>query len=147
MLGLQIKLKDGAMLPYWSDNPNRMYVHDGGLDIRANECCILLPGERGVVKTGIHTAFSPQYVALLRDRSGLAAKHGITVLAGVIDSGYRGEWSVVLLNTGKVSYHVDPGDRICQAIFVVPNHLAIEQVDELPNSERGEKGFGSSGKQ
>lgn len=146
MLELQIKLDGGATLPSWGDNPNRIFIANGGLDIHSNVYLAIGPGERVIVGTGMYTAFHPQYVALLRDRSGLAAKHGLTVMAGVIDSGYRGEWKIVMLNTSKVEYIIAKRERICQAIFVQPHHLRIAQVHELPSSERGEKGFGSSGK-
>jgi len=146
MLELQVKCDLGATLPSWNGSPNNLLYADGGLDIHANEHRGIAPGGRAIIGTGIYTAFHAQYVALLRDRSGLAAKHGVTVLAGVIDSGYRGEWKIVMLNTGNEAVFIAPGDRICQAIFVKPNHLRIEHVQELPDSDRGEKGFGSSGK-
>jgi len=146
MLELQVKCDAGAILPSWNGEPGNLFYADGGLDIHANEHRGIQPGGRAIIGTGIYTAFHPQYVALLRDRSGNAAKHGVTVLAGVIDSGYRGEWKIVMLNTSDEVFCIGPGDRICQAIFVQPQHLRIEQVLELPSSDRGEKGFGSSGK-
>ena len=95
--------------------------------------------------TGIAVEFPEGYVALLWDRSGLGSK-GIHRLAGVIDSGYRGEWKVVLLNTTKEPFEIKKGDKIIQCIIQKFEPVEILEVDELSNSQRGEKGFGSSGR-
>ena len=133
------KISENATIPEWRG------VENAGLDIYSAEDATLLPGEIQIIKTGIATEFDNRYVALLRDRSGLATK-GIHVLAGVIDACYRGEWGVVLVNLGKDLYKINEGDRIAQAVFVMRQHLPIEEVHFLSDTTRGKGGFGSTGK-
>jgi len=121
---------------------------DAGLDLRSREEVVIHPGERAVVKTGIKVALPENHVGLIWDRSGLAAKHAVTTMAGVIDSGYRGEVGVVLINHGKEPFTIEKGMRIAQLLVqpVVTPH--IEEVDELEeNTDRGSGGFGSTGLQ
>ena len=139
MTMLMVETTEGGVLPQWDAYGN------AGLDLHINMDITLLPRERKTVPLGIKTAFSSEYVAVLKDRSGLAAKHGLTVLGGVIDSCYRGEWHAVLLNTGAEPIILMRGDRVCQAIIVRAMHLQIHHVQVLPDSTRGSKGFGSSG--
>jgi dUTP diphosphatase len=128
--------------------PSRAYEGDAGLDLPAAEAIVLGPGERAVVGTGLAVAVPEGHAGFVQPRSGLAAKHGITIVnaPGLVDSGYRGEVKVVLLNTGDEPFAVEPGMRIAQ--FVVLPVAAVEpvEVDELPATERGERGHGSSGR-
>lgn len=101
---------------------------------------------RRIFHTGLTMAIPEGYGCVIKDRSGLAAKHGLHVLAGVIDSSYRGEWMVCLLNTGRTYYQITEGDRIAQAIIIPEYELEFLEVDELSETWRGEKGFGSSGR-
>jgi dUTP pyrophosphatase len=126
--------------------PVRAHEGDAGLDLCALEGCVIGAGERGVVGTGIAIAVPPGHVGLIMDRSGLAAKQGITNLGGVIDAGYRGEWKVIMLNTSDASYEVAAGERIAQ-ILVVPIALPdVCEVSELDDTMRGEGHFGSTGR-
>jgi dUTP pyrophosphatase len=135
------RLHDGATLP------TRAYEHDAGLDLAACERVALGPGERALVGTGLTVAIPPGHAGFVQPRSGLAARHGITVLntPGLVDSGYRGELKVVLLNTDRAEpFVVEPGMRIAQLVVVPVALPEPREVAELPDSERGEKGFGSS---
>lgn len=103
-------------------------------------------GATAVVPTGLRFAIPDGYAGLVWDRSGLAANHSITTMAGVIDSGYRGELKVVLKNLGKDGFVIEKGMRIAQMLIQpVANSVPIIEVEELPNSERGSAGFGSTG--
>ncbi len=129
--------------------PTRAYAGDAGLDLAACEGAVLPPGERAVVATGIAVAIPEGHAGFVLRRSGLAARHGVTVLnaPGLVDAGYRGELKVILLNTDRhETFVVEPGMRIAQ--LVVQAVAAVEPllVDELPDSERGEGGLGSSGR-
>ena len=126
------------------------YAKDGdaGVDLRSTEKLVLEPGQRALVKTGIAIALPAGYVGLVHPRSGLAVKHGITVVnaPGTIDSGYRGEIMVCLLNTDRSeSFSIERGDRIAQLILQKYEHANFRQVEELEISARGSTGFGSSG--
>ena len=135
--------------------PTRTGLSDAGWDLYSLEDVVICAGQRVVVKTGIALEIPEEFVGLIWPRSGLAVKQGISVLAGVIDSGYRGEIMVCLLNTNKempLSYsdiadvNINKGDRIAQILFQqVPDFQLIETM-ELFESVRGDKGFGSSGK-
>lgn len=118
---------------------------DAGIDIYTNESYTLKPGEHHAFTTGIATEIPEGYVALLWDRSGMGSK-GIHRLAGVIDSCYRGEWKVILLNTTSESYEVKKGDKIVQCILQKFEPAEIKEVEELTNTSRGAGGFGSSGR-
>jgi dUTP pyrophosphatase len=137
---LFIKTLDPTIqLPTWNGTGN------AGLDIRSNEYTTLEHGKITLVSTGIATEFSEEYVVLLRDRSGLAVK-GLHVLAGVIDSSYRGEWKVVLMNLSDTDYNIVKGERIAQAIIVRREQLEIKETQVLSNTARGDGGFGSTGR-
>ena len=127
--------------------PGRAYTGDAGLDLAACERVELGPGERATVPTGLAVAIPEGYAGFVQPRSGLAARHGITIVntPGLVDSGYRGELQVVLLNTdAEEPFVVEPGMRIAQLVVVpVPEVFPVE-VGELPDSERGVRGFGSS---
>jgi dUTP pyrophosphatase len=127
--------------------PARAYPGDAGLDIAACERVELAPGERAVVGTGLAVAIPEGHAGFVQPRSGLAARHGIAVVnsPGLIDSGYRGELKVVLLNTDRTErFVVEPGMRIAQLVVVPVALTEPREVAELPASERGDKGFGSS---
>lgn len=121
---------------------------DAGADIRSTEDLILKAGHRALVKTGIKIAMPNGIVGLIHPRSGLAVKHGITVLnaPGTIDAGYRGEIMVPLLNTSNEDFSIGRGDRIAQLLFQRVEIARFVQVETLPESSRGETGFGSSGR-
>lgn len=106
---------------------------------------VLFPGERVMVRTGLAVAIPHGYYGRIAPRSGLAYKNGIVVLAGVIDPDYRGEIGVILLNTGKDGFVIRPGERIAQMIFECADRLQPEWADTLPDTVRGEGGFGSTG--
>lgn len=121
---------------------------DAGADLRSRIDFELEPGERALVPTGVAIALPEGYVGLVHPRSGLATKNGITIVnaPGTVDSGYRGELMVTLLNTDKTkSFHVQRGDRIAQLIIQKYEHATFTLVDELDQTERGSSGFGSSG--
>lgn len=121
---------------------------DAGADLRAFEELVLPAGQRALVRTGIKIAMPDGYVGLVHPRSGLAVKHGITVLnaPGTIDAGYRGEIMVPLLNTSEEDFPISKGDRIAQLLFQRIEIAKFVPVEQLPESSRGETGFGSSGK-
>lgn len=129
--------------------PARAHEGDAGSDLHALDGLTLGPGERGRVPTGIAVAIPPGYAGLVLPRSGLAHKHGIalTNAPGLIDSGYRGELQVLLLNTDpRASFEIKPGDRIAQLMVVPFTAPAWIEVDEFDETARGENGFGSSGR-
>ena len=127
--------------------PERAYQSDAGLDLSSCERVELAPGERALLPTGLAVAIPDGYAGFVQPRSGLAARHGITIVntPGLIDSGYRGELQVALLNTdAHESFVVEPGMRIAQLVVLPVPDLELVVVDELPESERGVRGFGSS---
>ncbi len=131
--------------------PLPVYEHpgeDAGMDLRSRISCILNPGEFKKIPTGIAMAIPQGYVGYVNPRSGLAAKHGITVLNadGVIDSGFRGEINVILINHGKELFKIVKGHRIAQLIIHKVIEAEWEQVENLPPSGRKEKGFGQTGR-
>lgn len=126
------------------------YAHpgDAGADLRSRESVKIAAGQRLTVATGVSIAIPAGFVGLVHPRSGLAAKHGITVLnaPGTVDAGYRGEISVTLLNTSNVDFEVARGDRIAQLVFQAIEIADFIKVETLPQSHRGDGGFGSTGK-
>ena len=135
------RLRDDAIVPV------RAYAGDAGLDLAACDRVELGPGERAVVGTGLAVAIPAGYAGFVQPRSGLASRHGISVVnaPGLIDSGYRGEVRVVLLNTDRTeTFVVEPEMRIAQLVVLEVPQLELVEMDELPESERGVRGFGSS---
>lgn len=126
--------------------PHHKRQGDAGIDLYAAENVTIKPGKRAIIPTGIKVALPLGYVALIWDRSGLAAKQGLTNLAGVIDSTYRGEYKIVVLNTGEEEANIQKGDRIAQMLIQKHETVEFEVVEDLEDSVRGEGGFGSSGK-
>lgn len=127
--------------------PERAYAGDAGLDLAASERVEIGPGERAVVGTGLAVAIPEGYAGFVQPRSGLASRHGISVVnsPGLVDSGYRGELRVVLLNTDRVdAFVIEPGMRIAQLVVLAIPHIELSEVEDLPASERGGRGFGSS---
>ena len=127
--------------------PQRAYAGDAGLDLAACERAELPPGGRAVVGTGLAVAIPEGYAGFVQPRSGLAARHGITIVntPGLVDAGYRGELQIILLNTDATeTFVVEPGMRIAQLVVVPIAEFELSEVEELPSSERGVRGFGSS---
>jgi dUTP pyrophosphatase len=127
--------------------PERTYAGDAGLDLATCEAFRLAPGERALVPTGLAVAIPEGYAGFVQPRSGLAAREGITVVnsPGLIDAGYRGEIQVVLLNTDRErTFTAEAGERIAQLVVLAVPELTLHEVADLPPSERGVRGFGSS---
>lgn len=127
--------------------PERAYSGDAGLDLAACDRIELAPGERATVGTGLAVAIPEGYAGFVQPRSGLAARHGIALVnsPGLIDSGYRGELRVIVLNTDRdSSFTIEPGTRIAQLVIMRLPEVELVEVEELPASERGVRGFGSS---
>ena len=127
--------------------PAHAHHGDGGVDLYARDAAELAPGERAVVATGIAVAIPEGYAGFVTPRSGLAARHGISVVngPGLVDAGYRGEIKVILVNLSDEAFVIERGDRIAQLV-VIP--VAVQEfvvVDELPTTSRGSGGFGSTG--
>jgi dUTP pyrophosphatase len=127
--------------------PRRAYSGDAGLDLAACERVELAPGERAAVGTGLAVAIPDGYAGFVQPRSGLAARAGISIVntPGLVDAGYRGELRVLLLNTDRERpFVVEPGMRIAQLVVVPVPGVDPVEVEELPEAERGVRGFGSS---
>jgi dUTP pyrophosphatase len=138
---LILRLREDAVVPA------RAYAGDAGLDLASCERVELAPGGRATVHTGLAVAIPEGYAGFVQPRSGLAQRHGITIVntPGLVDSGYRGELQVLLLNTDPSEpFVVEPGMRVAQLVVVPVPGVAPVEVDELPASERGVRGFGSS---
>ena len=136
-----LRLRDDAVAPA------RAYEGDAGFDLVACDRVELGPGERATVGTGLAVAIPEGLAGFVQPRSGLAARHGLSIVntPGLVDSGYRGELRVILVNTDRERpFTVEPGMRIAQLVVVPVPEVAPVEVDELPVSERGVRGFGSS---
>jgi dUTP pyrophosphatase len=142
MIGLPVRrLRADATLP------SQAYAGDAGFDLTACDRHELGPGERAVVSTGLSVAVPEGHGGFVLPRSGLAAKNGITIVnaPGLIDAGYRGEVQVVLLNTdAETPFVVEPGMRIAQLVVLPVPSVELAELGELPETERGARGFGSS---
>lgn len=137
------RLSEDAVLP------RQAHPGDAGFDLHAAEPAHIGPGERWQVKTGLSVAIPPGHAGLVLPRSGLAHKHGISLVngPGLIDSGYRGEVGVLLLNNDPAEiFRVEPGDRIAQLVIISLPDIDLIEVEELGETERGSGGFGSTGK-
>ena len=124
------------------------YAHpgDAGLDLYSCEDIIIEPMARYAVSLGFALEIPHGFVSRILDRSGMAIKNGIHCLAGVVDAGYRGEYKAIMINLGDVPYKIEKGDRVAQMLIQPVEICDIEIVDKLSDSERGEGGFGASGK-
>jgi dUTP pyrophosphatase len=140
-MGIKVK-----RLTETSKLPVRAHPDDSGADLFSDEPTFtLLPKERVIVKTGIAATVKPGYDIQFVDKSGLSYKYGITVLGGLIDTSYRGELKVILLNTGDEPYKVEFGSKLTQFVVRPVEYLEIIEVNELDETVRGERGFGSTG--
>lgn len=144
MIEVQIKLLD-------EDLPMPRYQHlgDAGLDLPSRVDYVLKPGERAMIPTGIAVAIPRGYAGFVLPRSGLASRHGIALVnsPGLVDSGYRGEMAIIMLNTDKrEAFHIKRGDRIAQLVIQRIEEVALSSVEELDDTSRGAGGFGSTGK-
>lgn len=134
-----------------SSNPSPAYATplSAGMDVRADitEPVVLGPLERTMVPTGLFMALPQGYECQVRPRSGLAAKHGVTVLntPGTVDADYRGEIKVILVNLSNETFTIEPGERIAQLVIARHEHVEWDEVEVLDETERGEGGFGSTG--
>ena len=125
--------------------PTKSNPLDAGYDLYSIVDEVIKPHTRSIIKTGISMAIPANYVGLIWPRSGLAAKQGVDVLAGVIDSGYRGEICVVLQNHGEKNVNIKSGDRIAQMLFQQIESFQLQECEDLEDSARGDAGFGSTG--
>ena len=125
--------------------PTRTNSTDAGWDLYSVEDCIIPPKQRKTINTGIAIEMPSNMAGLIWPRSGLSVKHGLDVLAGVVDAGYRGEIMVCLYNTSFESVEIHNGDRIAQIIFQEVPHVTMVVQETLGSSQRGDNGFGSSG--
>lgn len=140
LLTLQVtKLEPGATIPTQASE------HDAGYDLYCLGGETVGAYQRVLLRTGIAVAIPPGHVGYIKPRSGLALRHGIDVLGGVIDSGYRGEVGVILFNTSSMQKRFDHGDRIAQLVIQPVTSVDVRLVGVLPGSERGAGGFGSTG--
>ena len=127
--------------------PSYAHPSDAGMDVRSVEDLTLAPGKRALVHTGLVMLLPPQYEAQVRPRSGLALKSGVTVLnsPGTIDSGYRGEVGVILINLGDADFAVRKGDKVAQLVIAPVTQPDVVEVSEIDETDRGSSGFGSTG--
>ena len=143
MIDLRIKLLDDGLTM-----PRYQHAGDAGLDLPSRVDLVIEPGERAMVPTGIAVAIPDGYAGFVLPRSGLASRHGIALVnsPGLVDSGYRGEMSVVMINTDKrQAFQIKRGDRIAQLVIQKVEDVSITRVDELDETSRGAGGFGSTG--
>lgn len=137
-------------LPHAEGLPLPAYATDGaaGMDLLAAEALEIPPGGRALVRTGLCVALPPGFEMQVRARSGLALRHGVTVLngPGTVDEDYRGEVGVILLNTGTAPFAVGRGDRVAQAVFAPVTRAVWEEAETLDGTARGAGGFGSTGR-
>jgi dUTP pyrophosphatase len=144
VIELQIKLLDEGL-----EMPRYHHEGDAGLDLPSRVDLVLEPGARAMIPTGIAVAIPPGYAGFVLPRSGLASRHGIALVnsPGLVDSGYRGEMSIVMINTDKhETFHIKRGDRIAQLVIQKVEEVKLVRVAELDNTSRGEGGFGSTGR-
>ena len=133
------KILDDAIIPHYA------HPGDAGMDIFSAEETIIKAGEIKSVRTGIKMELPEGFVALVWDKSGLALKNGIKTMAGVIDSGYRGEIGIVLVNLSDQDYKIEKGQKIAQMLIQKVERMEIKEVKELNETSRGADGFGSTG--
>ena len=133
------KLSEDATLPRYA-KPG-----DAGMDFYSNEELTILPNERKLVSTGISMAIPEGYVGLIWDKSGIATKHGIKTMAGVIDSGYRGEVKILVHNLSDQVHKIEKNTKVAQMLIQPIECREVIEVEELDQTERGEEGFGSTG--
>jgi dUTP pyrophosphatase len=139
---IKVRAAEGIVLPAYATPGS------SGLDIRASEAVVIKPGDHHAVTTGLFVEIPEGYEAQIRPRSGLAFKNGVTVLnaPGTIDSDYRGEIKVILVNLGDVNFSVEPGDRIAQMVIAPVTRAELVRVEGLNDTQRSDGGFGSTGR-
>ncbi len=137
---LEVRVETAGHLPEYGS------AAAAGADLRASEAVVIAPGARAAVPTGLRLEIPAGHVGLIWPRSGLAVKHGIDTLAGVVDSDYRGEVRVVLINHGREAFAVQPGDRIAQILVQKVERAAFLAAPEITETARGAGGFGSTGR-
>jgi dUTP pyrophosphatase len=125
--------------------PSFAHTDDAGMDLYASEECTVLVGGRAQIKTGIALAIPLGFVGLIWDKSGISHKSGMKVMGGVIDAGYRGEILIGMVNMGESAHTFKVGDKVAQMLIQKVEQPTLQIVSELPNTERGENGFGSTG--
>ena len=133
------KILEGAIIPHYA------HPGDAGMDIFSAEDAVIKAGERRSVRTGVKMELPEGFVGLIWDKSGLALKNGIKTMAGVIDSCYRGEIEIVLVNLSEQDYKIEKGQKIAQMLIQKAERAEIEEVEELNETSRGAGGFGSTG--
>ena len=135
------KIHPDAVLPSYA------HPSDAGMDVKSVDDLTLAPGKRALVRTGLVMLLPPSYEAQVRPRSGLALKNGVTVLnsPGTIDSGYRGEVGVILINLGDADFAVRKGDKVAQLVIAPVTQPDVVEVSEIDETDRGSSGFGSTG--
>lgn len=136
---IKVKVMDGK-------SPSYAYSGDAGMDLYSADSCLIGKGEVKTIRTGVKVAIPEGYVGLVWDKSGIASKKWIKSMGGVIDSGYRGEVTVILANLGKEDFAVEKGMKIAQMLIQKVEQADFEHVEELDETERKERGFGSSGR-
>ena len=134
------KLKEDAILPSYA------HTHDAGMDLYTVKDLLIKNGERANIPTGIAMAIPEGYAGLIWDKSGLSMNHGLKTLGGVVDAGYRGEIMVGVVNVGGKDYMLEKGNKIAQMLIQKVESPTLKEVTDLVGSERGGKGFGSTGK-
>lgn len=134
------KLKDDAKVP--------TYAHpgDAGLDLYACEEVRIAPGARAIIGTGVAMEIPEGYVGLVWDKGGISMKGGLKTIGGVVDSGYRGEIMIGIINFSDKEYVFEKGHKVAQMVIQQKEEVTVEEIDELSDTERGDKKFGSSGK-
>ena len=149
VLDYALRMNQTEVLVVCSDEmlPHYAKPGDAGADLRAAEACVIEPGHWALVPTGVSIALPNGYVGLVHPRSGTAVKHGVTVLnaPGTIDAGYRGEIKVALINHSDTKFAIQVGDRIAQLLIQRVSVANFVRVAQLPLTERGDSGFGSTG--
>lgn len=135
-----VKIKDSAVIP--------SYAHpgDAAMDLYSSDDVVIARGERVKVPTGIRMEIPDEYVGLIWDKSGLSMNEGLKTLGGVVDSGYRGEVMVGIINLSEKDFEIKAGEKIAQMIVQKKEEVEVEEVKELEDSSRGEDGFGSTGR-
>ncbi len=136
---VKVKVLDGKA-------PSYAYSGDAGMDLYSADSCKIVPGEVKTIRTGVKVAIPLGYVGLVWDKSGIASKKWVKSMGGVVDSGYRGEVTVILANLGKEDFAVEKGMKVAQMLIQKVEQVDFEHVDELDETERKERGFGSSGR-
>ncbi len=129
----------------WMTTPHYAHEGDAGLDLRASEEMSIMPSETKTVPTGVKMAIPNGYVGLVWDKSGVASKNSVKTMAGVIDSGYRGEIKVVMINLGKTEFKITKDMKVAQILFQPVTRANLTLKDSLDDTARGEGGFGSTG--